>query len=128
MRSVYDAIKALVTLRPQAITANANGISVDTQGYNSAAVILEVGAVSGTNPTLDVKLQESADGSTWADISGATFAQVTAANNSQILRVEGLGTSRKRYIRAVATVGGTSPSFNTACEVLLGRAYKEPVN
>jgi len=128
MRSVYDAIKALNSLRPQAITANTNGSSVDTQGYNSAAVILEVGAVSGTSPTLDVKIQESADASTWTDVSGATFTQVTAANNSQIMRIEGLGTSRKRYIRAVATVGGTSPSFTSAVEVLLGRAYSEPVN
>jgi hypothetical protein len=129
MRSVYDAIKAAVTLRPQAATSNVNGVAVDTLGYNSAAVVLEVGAVSGTSPTLDVKVQESADGSTgWTDVPDAVFTQVTAANNSQILRVEGLGTSRKRYLRAVATVGGTSPSFNLAVVVLLGRAYREPVN
>lgn len=129
MRSVYDAIKAVFTFRPQAATATANGSSVDTKGYNSAAFSLEVGAVSGTSPTLDVKIQESADGSTnWADVSGAAFTQVTAANNSQILRVEGLGTSRKRYLRAVATIAGTSPSFTFACEALLGHAFKEPVN
>jgi len=128
MRSVYDAIKAAVTIRPQTISSNTNGGSVDTQGYNSAAAILEVGAVSGTSPTLNVKIQESDDASTWSDVSGATFAQVTAANNSQILRIEGLGTSRKRYLRAVATPGGTSPSFDAACVILLGRAYQEPVN
>lgn len=129
MRSVYDAIKAVFSLRPQAATTTVNGSSVDTLGYNSAAVILEVGAVSGTSPTLDVKIQESDNGSTgWADVSGATFTQVTASNNSQILRVEGLGTSRKRYLRSVATIAGTSPSFTLAVEVLLGRAYSEPAN
>lgn len=129
MRSVYDAIKALFTLRPQTATSTVNGSSVDTLGYNSAAFILEVGAVSGTSPTLDVKIQESADGSTgWTDVSGATFTQVTAANNSQILRVEDLNNTRKRYLRAVATIAGTSPSFALACEALLGRAYVEPVN
>lgn len=129
MRSVYDNIKALFSLRPQAATATTNGSAVDTFGYNSAAVTLEVGAVSGTSPTLDVKIQESADGSTgWADVSGATFTQVTAANNSQIIRVEGLGTSRKRYLRAVATIAGTSPSFTLAVELLLGRAFKAPTN
>ncbi len=129
MRSVYDAIKALFTQRPAALTATTNGSAVDTLGYNSAAVSLEVGAVSGTTPTLDVKIQESADGSTgWADVSGATFTQVTASNNSQILRVEGLGTSRKRYLRAVETIAGTTPSFTMAIEILLGRAFKEPAN
>jgi hypothetical protein len=129
MRSVYDAIKAVFSIRPQSATSNVNGSAVDTSGYNSAAVVLEVGAVSGTNPTLSVKIQESADGSTgWTDVDGAVFTQVTSANNSQILRVEGLGTSRQRYLRAVATLGGTSPNFTFAVEFLLGRAYKEPVN
>lgn len=128
MRSVYDAIKAVFTLRPQVATSTVNGSSVDTLGYNSAAFVLEVGAVSGTSPTLDVKIQESADASSWTDVPGATFTQVTAANNSQILRVDGLGTSRKRYLRAVATIAGTSPSFTLAVEALLGRAYSEPVN
>lgn len=128
MRSVYDNIKSLFTLRPQAITANTNGGSVDALGYNSAALALEVGAVSGTSPTLDVKLQESADNSAWSDVTGTTFTQVTAANNSQIMRVEGLGTSRKRYLRVVATVGGTSPNFTAAVNILLGRAYRAPTN
>ena len=128
MRSVYDAIKAVFSFRPAALTSTANGTSVDTKGYNSAMVALEVGAVTGTSPTLDVKIQESSDNSTWTDVSGATFTQVTASNNSQVLRVEGLGTSRSRYLRAVATIAGTSPSFTFGCEFLLGRAYREPVN
>lgn len=128
MRSVYDAIKALVTIRPQAATASVNGSGVDTLGYNSAAFILEVGAVSGTTPTLDVKIQESDDNATFTDVAGATFTQVTASNNSQILRVEGLGTDRKRYLRAVATIGGGTPSVTFAVVALLGRAFQNPVN
>lgn len=130
MRSVYDAIKALFTIRPVTATSTATGAGVDTLGYNSAAVSLEVGAVSGTSPTLDVKVQESdTSGGTYTDIAGAAFTQVTASNNSQILRLEGLNTgSRKRFIRALATIAGTSPSFAFGCEILLGRAFKEPVN
>ena len=126
MRSVYDNVKAAVSLRPQAITANTNGIGVDTLGYNSAAVSLETGAVTGTTPTLDVKIQDSADNSTFADLATpVAFTQITAANNSQILRLEGLNaTGRRRYIRAVATVGGTTPNFTSSCVVLLGRAYR----
>lgn len=128
MRSVFDSILSKFSLRPQAVTANTNGTGVDTQGYNSAVATIEVGAVSGTSPTLDIKIQDSADNSSFADVTGLTFTQVTAANNSQVLRIEGLNTStRRRYLRAVATVGGTSPSFTCAASILLGRAFKGPV-
>lgn len=126
MRSVYDAIKSVFMLRPQAATSTQTGAAIDTLGYNSASAALEVGAVSGTTPTLDATIQESADGSTgWTTIE--TYTQVTASNNSQVKRIEGLGTSRKRYLRTVATIAGTSPSFALAINLLLGRAYKEPV-
>ena len=128
MRSVYDNIKSLFALRPQVATASVNGAGVDTLGYNSAAVTLEVGAVSGTTPTLDVKIQDSTDNATFADVSGLIFTQVTTANNSQVLRIEGLGTStRRRYLRADATISGTSPSFAFATNILLGRAFRAPV-
>lgn len=129
MRSVYDAIKALFTIRPVTATATTTGSAVDTKGYNSAAVILEVGTVSGTTPTLDVKLQECAtSGGTYTDVSGAVFTQVTATGNSQILRIEDLGVTRKRYLKAVGTIAGTTPSFAFGVEILLGRAFREPVN
>ncbi len=129
MRSVYDNILSKVSLRPQAITANTNGIGIDTLGYNSAMIGLEVGVVSGTTPTLDVKIQDSADNATFNDLSpSVAFTQVTASNNSQALRLDGLnGTGRRRYIRVVATVGGTTPNFQTSTVILLGRAWRGPV-
>lgn len=129
MRSVYDAIKALFTIRPVTATATTTGSAVDTKGYNSAAVILEVGTVSGTTPTLDVKFQECAtSGGTYTDVSGAVFTQVIATGSSQILRIEDLGVTRKRYLKAVGTIAGTTPSFAFGVEILLGRAFREPVN
>mgnify|MGYP001573032664 FL=1 len=129
MKSVYDAIKAAFTIRAVTATATATCTGVDTLGYNSAAVALEVGVVSGTSPTLDVKIQDSADNSTFADVTGLTFTQVTATGNSQILRVDGLNTStRRRYLRAVGTIAGTTPSFAFGVEILLGRAFRLPAN
>lgn len=76
--------------------------------------IVSCGTVSGTTPTLDLKIQESDDNSNWSDITGATFTQLTAAGREEIHFK-----SNKRYIRAVATIGGTTPSF-TFSVVLLG--------
>lgn len=127
-RKVFDNVKALFSFRPNRVTATANGTGIDTQGFYDGAVVLEVGTVSGTTPTLDVKLQESDDNSTFVDIAGATFTQVTASNSSQIKRIRELNLARKRYVRALATIAGTTPSFDFSCEVLLGEALAGVVN
>jgi hypothetical protein len=89
-------------------------------GDGPCFAIQQVGAVSGTSPTLAGKIQESADGSTgWSDVSGATFATVTASTNNQAITFE----RTKRYLRYVGTVGGTSPSFAVA--VIISQQKKQ---
>ncbi len=99
-------------LAPQTLTATANGSAADMQaGDGPCFAIQQVGAVSGTSPTLAGKIQESADGSTgWSDVAGATFTTVTASSNYQAISFD----RTKRYQRYVGTVGGTSPSFAVA--------------
>jgi hypothetical protein len=124
------------TIRPQTITSTTNGVSVDIApiGANSLSARLAVGAVSGTSPTLDVKMQASPDGSGgWVDIAGATFTQVTAANQVQIIRFQlpvapSTTSAAYRYVRAVATVGGTSPSFALNVAVLGLRHHPVPAS
>lgn len=114
----------LVTFTPAARTATANGTGVDLTGYiNSGGralkAILDNGTTSGTTPTLDVKIQDSDDNSVFADITGATFTQLTAAGNQEIhFR------TNKRYVRAVATIAGTTPSFTFDVVVLAVKRMK----
>lgn len=91
-------------------TADANGSAVDVSEYDSpVAVVLNASAGTG-DMTLDVKLQESADGSTgWADVAGAAFTQVTTTASSQKLVFNPAETAK--FVRAVIDVGGTTPSF-----------------
>jgi hypothetical protein len=97
------------------LTATETGTGVDLQGDRNPggremAAFLSIGVVSGTTPTCDVKLQESdALGSGYTDISGATFTQATAATRETIYFQ-----TLKRYVRAIATIAGTNPSFDTA--------------
>lgn len=92
-------------------TSTVTGSAVDVRDAEGDLMVVQaVGAVSGATPTLDGKLQDSADGATgWADVSGATFTQVTAANNVQKIVVR--ANAMRRYVRYVGTIGGTSPSF-----------------
>ena len=113
-------IKVFELLPAKEYNANANGTAVDLRDYvgkGELAFLLSVGSASGTSPTLNVKVQQSdSSGSGFADIANGAFAQVTGTGFWQ-LRV----TPTKRYIRAVATVGGTSPVFG-ACLVAVGKA------
>ena len=103
--------------RPATSTATVTGTGVDLVAYEGVLkVTQEVGAVSGTTPTLAGKIQDSADNSAWADVAGLAFTQVTAANSSQSLQVD--TRSVRRFIRYVGTIGGTTPSFANAVQMI----------
>lgn len=130
MRSLYDAVYVAQSLVPDIRTASANGTGVDTKGYNSALVVVSTGAIdtSDEDETYTFKVQESSDNAVadaYADVSGATTT-VTAAGVA-VIRVDGLGTSRERYLRVVATLAGTTPSHEGEALILLGNAFSEPV-
>jgi|SRR5262245_22636127 len=101
------------TIEPKALTTTTNGAAVDLVdgGPSPCFATLHVGAVTGTTPTLDVKIQESdTSGGTYTDITGATFAQQTASNKWLAINFN----RTKRFCRAVATIAGTTPSFTLA--------------
>lgn len=99
-----------------------NGASVDTQGFNEALVILATGLCGAG--TLDVKIQDSADNSSFADVAGAAFAQIVNANDSvvRIARLKLDGNLVRRYIRVTSTVA-TATMEHTVTFVLSGNQY-----
>ena len=98
-------------------TADANGAGADLQGYQGVLkIILDSGAGGGTTPTLDVKIQDSTDNSSFTDVVGKTFAQVTTIASLQSLGIDTRAV--RRYIRAVLTIAGTSPTFGLAVVVI----------
>jgi len=96
------------------------GVAVDIKDYIGRGKLLLAAAAptAGTTPTLDVKLQESDDQySGFADISGATFTQLTTAGATQ--EKPFLIDSRKRWIRAIPTLGGSAgPAYPLALYLL----------
>jgi len=105
-----------IAARTSTVTTSA----VDVRTYKGGLIVEQLtGAIAGTDtPTLAGKLQTSPDGTnSWADITGATFTAVTAADSFQkigIVENQTLG-----YIRYVGTITGTNPSF-TMGVVFLG--------
>jgi len=109
-----DILQVAELIAPARRTSSLNGSAVDLRDYvGDYTVILTSSAGGGTSPTLDVKLQDSADNSTFADISGATFTRVTDAADSTekvVINADAVN----RHVRAVVTIGGTSPTFDMA--------------
>ena len=109
-----------IALVPMAdITASADGTGIDvTEFVGLAAVTLSAKNVAGTNPTLIVKLQDSANNTVFTDIAGAVFATVTAAGTkaATLEKITVNLAAARTYIRAVQTIGGTaSPQFLLSC-------------
>lgn len=131
MKSVYDAIKFLVTLTPNARTASEDGSAIDTTGFGSAALVISAGSVDTADgdESYVFHIEESEDGSTgWTPIAD-TEVEITETDEVQLVRLEGLNTgSRKPYLRASLVIGGTTPSIACSAVFALGRPYNEPVN
>lgn len=118
---------ALTTGDTAAKTATGNGATITNVGNKGVQILLNMGAVTGTTPTLVLKVQGSVDGGTlWYDIPGATTASIVATGQYGILIYPGIavtagvatsGTTATasmaipRNWRVAWTIGGTTPSF-----------------
>lgn len=100
-----------VAMFTETITATGNSISFDLGDAEQIAATLNVSAASGTTPTLDVIIEDSADGSVWTTLQA--FAQKTAAG-TEVVRITNPFHNR---IRATYTVGGTTPSFTATLKI-----------
>jgi hypothetical protein len=86
------------------------GTAVDNaaQTTNGGVFVVHVTAIAGASPNVVFKVQHSTDNSTWVDL--ATVSAVTAANSARRVEVAA-GTTVRRYLRVVATEGGTTTSI-----------------
>jgi hypothetical protein len=111
MINLGDQVQVLNLHPTVARTATANSTGVDIQQIvDQIAIVIDSAAGTGTSPTLDVKIQESSDNSTFTDISGLAFTQITTSASVQKIVLNKGAT--KRYIRVVSTITGTTPSFS----------------
>jgi len=98
----------IVDVTSGSITATVTSATVTPTFGISYQVILVIGAVSGTSPTLDVSIEESDDsGTSWYKVYD--FARITTGSATYRSPMIPLSGNRIRYVQ---TVGGTTPSFN----------------
>lgn len=111
-RDPPNAVLCKVAQVPAVITSTTTSSALDmSTGDGRCVCTVITGAVSGTTPTATVKVQQSAtSGGTYADITGATTAALSAANTVTRFSFD----RDLPFLRVVNTEAGTSPSFAIA--------------
>ena len=119
---------AAAPVHPQSVavgTADTGG--VDLSKFRRVLFVLDVG-VFGASATVDMKLQESTDNSTFTDIAGGAITQLAAAGgNNRLATLEiraGQLSAGKRYVRARVTVATAATTLT--CLALGGEAVDKP--
>jgi len=99
------------------VTSTQTSAALDVKAMvGFVAVNLDSSIGTGTNPTLDIKIQESTtSGGSYTDVLDADgnvvqFTQVTdSAASQQVIALNADGS--KGFLKAVQTLTGTTPSF-----------------
>lgn len=118
-------ITVLSLLAAQVASTTQTGADVDLGNYANVggreikAILTAHSAGADTDESLTVTVEESATtvSSDFAAISGAAFTAHLQETADAVQELHFVAT--KRYIRAVATIAGTTPSFNFSCNALV---------
>ncbi|MFP5401293.1 MAG: hypothetical protein ACLGH1_05020 [Gammaproteobacteria bacterium] len=87
-------------------------------GIDMAAQII-VRSESGTNPTLTVELETSADDSTYTKLVGIKKPEGDKVFNIALGKISGL----KKFLRLCYVVGGVSPAYNITSMLVAGDGF-----
>lgn len=128
MRSLEPNIGAVQMVAPVVLTGNNTASAVELQGFESACLVVNTGAIVGAGD-FSIKLQES------DDTAGGTFTDVTAEHQTgdvpatleaaSVYRLGYIGV--RRYVRTVVTKSsGTSIALGAV--LIKGHAHEVPVS
>lgn len=128
MKDLSNNINPAVSIINAVKTAAANGTGVDLQGYESATVLVDVGAEGDTLSSsvyFEISLEESDDDSTYTDVAQASIVDGTISSGGIFLKLDGTAggnpdtaggifrvgyVGNSRYIRVVIAKTGTHSS------------------
>lgn len=127
MRDLANNVAAVQAVAPAVLDATNTSAAIDLQGFESAAVIINTGAIVSAGD-FTAKLQES------DTTTGGDFTDVVAANlvgsfpaslvADSVVKVGYVGS--KRYLRTVITKN-SGTSIAAGAVILKGDAHSRPV-
>lgn len=127
MRELINDIKLVQALAPAVQAATATSSAIDLAGYDSAAILINTGAIAGSGDfTTKLQHSDTTTSGDFTDVAAAdlvgTFPASLAADS--VYKVGYSGT--KRYVRTVTTKNGGT-SIAAGIVALLGHPLTAPV-
>ena len=121
------ALRVVSAILPQSSSATVTSTGFSTSGFTTAYVILALGTMAA-NATCDVKVTQCATlGGTYADITGAAFAQKVAATHAGLVFVGELDLRDKLGFLKIVAAQATAASLVSVIVVLCGPDRTERV-
>lgn len=119
LNSEADACAVVQFSGPAARTSSQGSAWVDVRQWEGdLLVIQQVGAVSGTSPSMFTNVRTATDASGTGARTVGSFAGVTAGTNVQKVTLP--ARECDGFVQVDMTIGGTTPSF-TVSQTLVGR-------
>lgn len=124
MRDLNSNIDVVASLAPATRTnGTANGAAADLQGFNSAVLVFQSGAL--TDGTHTPSVEASDDNVTFTAVPAAELSGALAAlSANSVQRVGYIGS--KRYLRPVITTAGATSGGLSAAAVVRGHPAIAP--
>ncbi len=109
------------TVAQSTVTTNAQSGSIDIRGLTGRGILIVVlGTPFNADNTIEVQLQDSADDTTFADVTGATSGARTS-DTAEVVEIPVDFDAIRRYIRLdYKGVAGTTPSYEVGTVALAG--------
>ena len=128
MRDLANNIGTVQAVAPAVLAATNTSAAIDLLGFESAAVIINTGAIVGAGD-YTAKLQESdtTTGGDFGDVAAANLVGTLPASLAadSVVKVGYIG--NKRYVRTVITKN-SGTSIAAGAVIVKGRAHNRPVS
>lgn len=128
MMTTMSNLDALSVIPAELSTSTITGADIDLQGLLTGRQLKAVAtalwtAAGDTDELLDITMEESDTtvATDFAAITGAAFTQMVSDTGPFFEEIH--FRTDKRYIRAIATMAGTTPSFTVAVAVVAEQRY-----
>ena len=105
------------------ITAASNQTAIDLQLFDGQIIVILNASAAGSGATVSLRLEDSADNSSFAAVTGGGFTAVANAVSRQVIATLQAGDLR-RYLRLSCTAVTGSASSVVSCNLIGSLQYE----
>ena len=121
-QSTLEKLQHFTLLATSTITATGDQTGVDLQAYDGEIQVILNATAAGSGNTLTFRIEDSANNSSYAAVTGGTFTAVANAASKQVLTLN--ASDLRRYIRLSCSAASGTPSSSVTVNGYGTRQYE----